>query len=208
MRSHRAIKGPASILFGKVRRAVLSLLFSHADEAFYLRQIVRASDQGLGPVQRELGLLTDAGLVRRSQQGRRVYFQANSESPVFEEIRSLISRMGALQASRPSSCKAPLPSPQRFNVSDPILAKFCRRNHIAKLSLFGSALRDDFRTDSDLDVLVEFDPGHAPGFALIAVQNELSRLAGRKVDLRTPGDLSRYFREQVVREAKVRYARP
>jgi len=87
------------------------------------------------------------------------------------------------------------------------LAEFCHEHHIQKLSLFGSVLTEDFRPDSDIDVLVEFEPGHVPGFAIIDVENELSRLMGRKVDLRTAGDLSRYFRDKVVREAKVEYAK-
>jgi predicted nucleotidyltransferase len=85
---------------------------------------------------------------------------------------------------------------------------FCRRNHIAKLSLFGSVLREDFGPDSDVDVLVEFDEGHAPGFfGLARMEEELSTLFGRKVDLRTPQDLSRYFRDEVTRSAAVQYAR-
>jgi uncharacterized protein len=85
---------------------------------------------------------------------------------------------------------------------------FCRRNHIAKLSLFGSVMREDFGPDSDVDVLVEFDEGHAPGFfGLARMEEELSTLFGRKVDLRTPQDLSRYFRDEVTRSAAVQYAR-
>jgi predicted nucleotidyltransferase len=89
------------------------------------------------------------------------------------------------------------------------LAEFCRRNHIAKLSLFGSVLREDFRPDSDVDVLVEFEEGHVPGFfGLARMEEELSALlGGRKVDLRTPQDLSRYFREEVLASAAVQYAR-
>jgi hypothetical protein len=86
------------------------------------------------------------------------------------------------------------------------LAEFCKRNGIRKLSLFGSALRGDFRQDSDVDVLVEFEPGHVPGLAFFAMQNELSEILGRKVDLNTPQFLSRYFREQVLAEAEVQYA--
>lgn len=86
------------------------------------------------------------------------------------------------------------------------LAEFCRRRHIRKLSLFGSALRDDFRPDSDVDVLVEFEPGHVPGLAFITMQEELSALLGRNVDLNTPKFLSRYFRDQVLSEAEVLYA--
>ena len=88
------------------------------------------------------------------------------------------------------------------------LNEFCRRNHIAKLSLFGSILRDNFRLDSDVDVLVEFEEGHTPGMiGLSRMEAELSTLFGRNVDLRTPQDLSRYFRDVVVRSAAVQYAR-
>ena len=87
------------------------------------------------------------------------------------------------------------------------IAEFCRRHHIRRLSVFGSALRDDFGSDSDVDVLVEFDEGHEPGFAFFGMQDELSELLGRKVDLHTPGFLSRYFRDQVLKEAEVQYAR-
>jgi hypothetical protein len=75
------------------------------------------------------------------------------------------------------------------------LAAFCRRHHIRRLSPFGSVLRDDFRPDSDIDVLVEFEAGHVPDFLGISLmQIELSGLLGHEVDLRTPAELSRYFR--------------
>lgn len=90
------------------------------------------------------------------------------------------------------------------------IAEFCRRHHVRKLALFGSVLRDDFRPDSDVDVLVEFEPGHIPGFfGLFDMEEELSKfLGGRKADLRTPQDLSRYFRDEVVAHAQVQYERP
>lgn len=90
------------------------------------------------------------------------------------------------------------------------LEAFCRRNHIRKLSFFGSVLGGDFGPDSDIDVLVEFEPGRAPGFfRLFDMEEELSSLfGGRKVDLRTPQDLSRYFRDEVLAGAEVQYARP
>jgi predicted nucleotidyltransferase len=88
------------------------------------------------------------------------------------------------------------------------LAGFCRENHILKLSLFGSVLREDFGPDSDVDVLVEFEEGHTPGFlGLARMEEELSELVGRKADLRTPQDLSRYFRDEVTGSAAVQYAR-
>jgi uncharacterized protein len=72
--------------------------------------------------------------------------------------------------------------------------------------MFGSVLRDDFRPNSDVDVLVEFEPGHIPGYAFITVQDELSSLIGRSVDLHTPASLSQHFRDAVIRDAEVHYA--
>ncbi len=86
------------------------------------------------------------------------------------------------------------------------LAEFCRRHHIRRLALFGSVLREDFGQDSDVDVLVEFDPEHVPGLAFFDMQDELSELLGRKVDLNTPQCLSRYYRDEVLAEAEVQYA--
>ena len=86
------------------------------------------------------------------------------------------------------------------------LAEFCRKNYIRRMAFFGSVLREDFRPDSDIDVQVEFEPGHVPGFAFFTMQEELTRILGRQVDLCTPKFLSPYFRDQVIREAKVAYA--
>lgn len=87
------------------------------------------------------------------------------------------------------------------------IATFCRKHHIRKLAFFGSVLTEEFGPESDVDVLVEFDPEHIPGlFALMGMQEELSELVGRKADMRTPNDLSRYFREEVAQKAFVQYA--
>jgi hypothetical protein len=96
----------------------------------------------------------------------------------------------------------------RVTVDKAKIAEFCRRNHIRRLALFGSVLRDDFGPDSDVDVLVEFEQGHVPGlFGMARMQRELaSAFEGRKVDLRTAEDLSRYFRDAVVAQAEVQYA--
>lgn len=86
------------------------------------------------------------------------------------------------------------------------IAEFCKRNHIRRLSLFGSLLHSDFGPDSDIDFLVEFDPDHIPGLIRLAgMENELSEILGRKVDLRTPQELSRYFRQEVIDFAEVQY---
>jgi len=86
------------------------------------------------------------------------------------------------------------------------LAEFCKKNNIKKLSLFGSALHGTLGPDSDIDLLVEFEEGHTPGlFSIVRMEMELAEALGRKVDLRTPGDLSRYFRDEVVRNARLEY---
>lgn len=89
------------------------------------------------------------------------------------------------------------------------LANFCKQYHIRKLSLFGSVLRNDFTPQSDIDVLVEFESGHIPGLLTLArIEQELSDLLeGRKVDIRTPQDLSRYFRDEVISSAQLQYAK-
>ncbi len=98
---------------------------------------------------------------------------------------------------------------RRISIPKERVAEFCRRNYVTKLALFGSVLRDDFRRDSDIDMLVEFEPDRIPGFfSLARMERELSELlGGRKVDLRTPQDLSRYFRDRVVGDAKIQYER-
>ena len=86
------------------------------------------------------------------------------------------------------------------------ITSFCKQYHIRKLSVFGSVLRDDFGPDSDIDILIEFEPDSIPSFfKLIEMEEELTELFGRKVDIRTPNDLSRYFRDEVLESAEVQY---
>lgn len=94
-----------------------------------------------------------------------------------------------------------------ITISKERLEDFCRSRHIRRLAFFGSVLRPDFGPDSDIDVLVEFDSDHIPGLLTMArLERELSViLGGRKVDLRTPEDLSRYFRQRVLDTAEVQY---
>ena len=90
----------------------------------------------------------------------------------------------------------------RIDVPSERIGEFCRRNHIRRLAFFGSVLRDDFRPESDVDVLVEFEPGTRLGFAFFDIEQELSQILGRRVDLRTPQELSKYFRDEVLAEAE------
>lgn len=82
------------------------------------------------------------------------------------------------------------------------IVDFCRRHHIRRLALFGSVLRDDFGPDSDVDVLVEFEPGHTPGLAFFGMQDELAAIIGRRVDLCTPGCLKPRVRERILRSSQ------
>lgn len=97
---------------------------------------------------------------------------------------------------------------ERISIPRDRIAAFCRERGIRRLSIFGSVLRTDFGPESDIDVLVEFESGRTPGLlGIVRMERELSALlGGRKVDLRTPEDLSHYFRQSVLDEAEVQYA--
>jgi predicted nucleotidyltransferase len=86
------------------------------------------------------------------------------------------------------------------------ISSFCKQHHIQKLSLFGSVLRSDFTPESDVDVLVEFEPGHTPGLRFFSMESDLSEILGRKVDLHTRKGLSPYLRDTVLAEAEEQYA--
>jgi hypothetical protein len=94
----------------------------------------------------------------------------------------------------------------RIPIDKEKVAEFCKRRRIRKLSLFGSVLRDDFGPESDVDVLVEFEPGYAPGLEFFTIEMELSEMIGRKVDLNTPNFLGKRFREKTLEESEPQYA--
>jgi len=93
----------------------------------------------------------------------------------------------------------------RIDIPKDKIAEFCRRNRIHRLAFFGSVLRDDFKPESDVDVLVEFEPGTRVGLRFFGMERELSEILGHKVDLNTPGFLSKYFRDEIIAEAEVLY---
>lgn len=96
----------------------------------------------------------------------------------------------------------------RPEISKEKIAEFCRKHHIRKLTLFGSVLREDFRSESNVDILVEFEPGHVPGLAFFSMEDELSEILGHKVELHTPQFLSRSFRDKVMADAEIQYVPP
>ncbi len=153
-------RGISDLLLGKARGAILGLLFNRAGEALYLRQIVRACGYGLGPVQRELKLLTDAGIIRRTVSGRQVYFQANPDSPVFPELKSLITKTVGVGDSIRNS-----------------LASVARDIRIA--FIYGSFARGEEGPRSDIDVLVIGDVS----FSDVAVKLQgAEKLLGREIN--------------------------
>jgi len=100
-----------------------------------------------------------------------------------------------------------MPNKLEQYISHESLTAFCKKNHISKLALFGSAQRGELRPDSDIDLLVEFENGHTPGlFDLSRMEMELTEHIGRQVDLRTPEELSHYFRNEVIDTAELQYA--
>jgi len=94
----------------------------------------------------------------------------------------------------------------KISIDREAVSAFCRRHHIARLALFGSVLRDDFRPDSDIDVLVEFQPGHVPGLRFVSIEREFSELLhGRRIDMVTPKFLNARIRDQVLKHAEPLY---
>jgi predicted nucleotidyltransferase len=126
--------GIGSALFSKGRRELLALLFSHPEKSFYLRQVVRVLGIGQGVVQRELARLSDAGLITRTRVGSQVHFQANHESPVFQELKSLMVKTAGVVEVLRDSLNA---------VADQIDVAF----------LFGSFARAEGKANSDVDVM-------------------------------------------------------
>lgn len=125
----------AEVLFSKNRRAVLSLLYGHPDQTFYLRQIVRASGGGHGAIQRELKTLSDVGVLRRTVRDKQVYFQADPDCPVFEELKSLVVKTAGVA-----------------DVLKDALAALGERVQAA--FIFGSVARGQQKEQSDVDLLV------------------------------------------------------
>ena len=98
--------------------------------------------------------------------------------------------------------------PARIDIPREKIAEFCQRNRVRRMALFGSVIRDDFRPESDVDVLVEFEPGYAAGFIFFQMRRELTAMLGREVDMHTAASLSPYFRQEVLDEAEEIYVAP
>lgn len=200
-------KDIAEALFSRTQQEVLGLLFGEPQRRFTLSEIVRSARKGTGAVYRELGRLAGAGLVTVLETGGRKLYQANRASPVFGELAGLMAKLGgaALTVRSPLAAYdvAPLPA-----VSQAKIAALCRKYHVRRLGLFGSAARGELTAESDIDLLVEFEAGKAPSFwAEPKLREAFAALfGGRRVDLVPPEVLENpYRRNSILRDFKVLY---
>ena len=150
----------ACVLFGKTRRAILALLFTRTDESFYLRQIERLTGAGLGPIQRELKLLTEAGILERRKVGRHVYFKAKEESPIFNDLKSIIVKTAGIGDVLKSSLSG---------ISDRIECAF----------IYGSFAGGTARKTSDIDLMVI---GDVRLRELVSVLRPAQKKLGREIN--------------------------
>lgn len=192
----------ANALFTRTQQAVLGLLFARPGERFSLGEIVRAARKGTGAVHRELGRLAHAGLVTVLASGRSRLYQADRGSPVFAELSALMPKLaGAPVLRSPAAAYEVAPSPAK-------LAALCRKYRVRRLGLFGSAARGEAAHGSDIDLLIEFEPGRAPSFwAEPEMRAAFGALfGGRRVDLVPPAALENpYRRRSILRDLKVLY---
>lgn len=202
----------AGTLFTATQQRVLGLLFGQPERSFFATELIALAGAGSGAVQREIKRLAESGLATVTRIGNQKHYQANRAAPIFEELCGIALKMlvapEALR-SAPAEARA-LHSPQAaYQVSAPRpklhiprskLAALCRKYRVRKLSLFGSAARNEMTPASDVDVLVEFEPGSGTSLLDIpALQEELSTLfGGRKVDVATPEILENPFRRKAI----------
>ncbi len=203
-------KQVAEALFGGTQQKVLGLLFSQPGRRFYLNEIVRYARKGTGAVHRELGRLVAAGLISVHSVGNQRHYQANRGSLVFDELDGLIAKLGAAAPSpalrSPEATYAVVPQPARAPaIPRARLAALCRKYHVRRLGMFGSAARGELTPESDVDLLIEFEPGKAPSlWAETEMREAFGALFGRRVDLVPPQALENpYRRKSILRDLRV-----
>lgn len=164
----------SKVLFGQTRRSVLALLFGHADEQFYLREIARRGGTGIGATQRELGRLTEAGLISRVRRGHQIYYQANRKNPIFSELKSILVKTSGIR--------------------DILLEGLTSLEDRIKLAfVFGSIARGEEKASSDVDLMVV---GEASFTDVVSALGQIEAKLGREVNPTVYGP--REFREKLV----------
>ena len=212
--------GLPETLFSKTQRGVIGLLFGNPRRSFYANEIVRYAQAGIGTVQRELARLTAVGLLTVKRVGNQKHYQANRAAPIFDELAAIVEK--TMRPLSPQSSVAGIPQALHetrapynagkkrgpHDVPMRRLAAFCRRHNIKRLGIFGSAARGEADNKSDVDLLVEFkDDAPASLFDMVRMQDELSRLFGRRVDLATSTVLENpYRRRAILKDLRELYA--
>jgi predicted nucleotidyltransferase len=210
-------------LFTKTQRRVLGLLFSHPERSYYANEIVRFARAGIGAVQRELARLVAARLITATKQGNQKHYQADRQSPVFDELVGLVRKTIGTETAGPigrevgvregeaayrTGGRAKARDQNQLEIPYPKLQALCRRYHIKKLSLFGSAARGEQSPSSDVDLMVEFEPGRAPSlWESTDMEADFSALfGGRRVDLVPPSVMRNPYRRKTIQpDLKVLY---
>lgn len=202
----------ANLLFGAYRHRVLSLLYLRPGDRFHVRMIARLTGVPAGSLHRELRQLADAGLLVVSRSGNQVLYEANEASPVFNELASMLDKTaGTPPTLHEHAAEYTIePSGQLPEIDLKALGAICRKYHVKRMSLFGSAARGELKPTSDVDLLVEFKPKKGPSlWGLAQLQETLSPIfGGRAVHIAGPGILENpYRRETIERDLKVLYGR-
>jgi len=201
----------ANLLFGAYRHRALSLLYLRPGDRFHVRMISRLTGVPAGSLHRELRQLAEAGLLVATRSGNQVLYGANEASPVFHELASMLDKTaGTPPMLHDHAAEYTVePAGRLPEIDRKALAAICRKYGVKKMSLFGSAARNELRPDSDVDLLVEFKrSSKTTSFGLIDMQDELSALFGnRRVEITSPGILENPYRRRTIeRDLKTLYA--
>jgi predicted nucleotidyltransferase len=202
----------ANLLFGAYRHRVLSLLYLRPSDRFHVRRIARLTGVPAGSLHRELRQLAEAGLLVAERNGNQVLYRANETSPVFHELASMLDKTaGAPPTLHEHAAEYTVePAGRLPEIDRKALAAVCRKYRVKKMSLFGSAARNELRPGSDVDLLVEFKPKQGPSlWGQVRMQEALSPLFdNRQVNIAGPGILNNpYRRSTIERDLKVLYGR-
>ena len=205
-----AREGLANLLFGVYRHRVLSLLYLRPGDRLHVRMIARLTGVPAGSLHRELRQLAEAGLLVAGRSGNQVLYSANEASPVFHELSSMLDKTaGTTPTLQEHAAEYTVePSGRLPEIDANALAAICRKYGVKKMSLFGSAARNELRPDSDVDLLVEFKTtSKTTLFDLVHIQDELSPLFGnRTIQIASPGILKNpYRRETILPDLKTLY---
>ncbi len=200
--SEAAREGLANLLFGAYRHRVLSLLYLRPGDRLHVRMIARLTGVPAGSLHRELRQLAEAGLLVAERSGNQVLYSANEASPVFRELSSMLDKTAGstptLQEHAAEYTVEPSGSLPALNAG--ALAAICRKYGVRKMSLFGSAARNELRPDSDVDLMVEFKrSSKTTYFDYARMQDELSLLFGkREVHIAGPEILENPYRRKTI----------